>query len=588
MTSGTIWDRLGIARTSDRAEIRRAYARQLKVTNPEDDPEGFQALRAAYEAALSGHTFIWSAPAPAPRPPKSKTLAPNSDAPKPASQGPASSEASLPEPVVDKPPQTTEDVPLRAPEPPKAPPPPPNPRKEHGRLQSTLDRLLRKRDTQPDAIFAAYKAILNSEAMGAIDVESTTEEWLAGLIASRAPQSDSLIPLAISRFKWRDNSLRRRHPPAVQRVLGREKDLVFKRELLDSNPSFRGAWQVLSRPFQPITLRWRMLSGTTPSAIRNLIEALRTRHPSLLNDLDRDTVQRWEHWLTERPRLASWGLRTVAVSPVCLLLLVLGQLFLPLGVRGLSILLIIPPAFATVAVFNTFVMDTSRVLWTERRHRAPSWLRFGWAPLLLLSIGLAAIPKLPLAPWPVIVLGGLAVIWARTTSDPAGRADRVMKEGFGNNLLLIFWAPGIATTLALGQWMQFLAAATAAVLVRTYGGQALHRLYASLSPLRRFAVISTVFLVSLGAIAILLQAESDPAWRLTGVSAVLATIVLYRPIVTQVQPLWLILRVAIFIAMLAWTSSEAAYPLVLFGGVAWTLWSLVGAATEFQALQRRA
>jgi hypothetical protein len=52
------WAVLGIDRTSEVAEVRRAYARLLKQTSPEDDPEGFQSLRAAYEAALQQARWV--------------------------------------------------------------------------------------------------------------------------------------------------------------------------------------------------------------------------------------------------------------------------------------------------------------------------------------------------------------------------------------------------------------------------------------------------------------------------------------------------------------------------------------------------
>ncbi|MFD1806790.1 hypothetical protein ACFSAV_10525 [Pasteurella oralis] len=47
------WDILSIEPTSDERTIRRAYAKQLKITRPDEDAEGYQQLRAAFDEALS-------------------------------------------------------------------------------------------------------------------------------------------------------------------------------------------------------------------------------------------------------------------------------------------------------------------------------------------------------------------------------------------------------------------------------------------------------------------------------------------------------------------------------------------------------
>ena len=47
-----IWKILGIEPTKDKKTIKKAYRQQLPLYNPEDDQEGFMALREAYEEAL--------------------------------------------------------------------------------------------------------------------------------------------------------------------------------------------------------------------------------------------------------------------------------------------------------------------------------------------------------------------------------------------------------------------------------------------------------------------------------------------------------------------------------------------------------
>lgn len=46
------WDILGIGKTQDKNAVKQAYMSQLKDNNPETNPEGFLALRQAYEAVL--------------------------------------------------------------------------------------------------------------------------------------------------------------------------------------------------------------------------------------------------------------------------------------------------------------------------------------------------------------------------------------------------------------------------------------------------------------------------------------------------------------------------------------------------------
>ena len=46
------WEILGIEPTSDKKEIKKAYARLLKQYHPEENPEEFKQIQAAYQQCL--------------------------------------------------------------------------------------------------------------------------------------------------------------------------------------------------------------------------------------------------------------------------------------------------------------------------------------------------------------------------------------------------------------------------------------------------------------------------------------------------------------------------------------------------------
>lgn len=49
----SVWEELGIERTDNAREIKRAYAAKLKLVHPEEHPEEFQKLHEAYKLALN-------------------------------------------------------------------------------------------------------------------------------------------------------------------------------------------------------------------------------------------------------------------------------------------------------------------------------------------------------------------------------------------------------------------------------------------------------------------------------------------------------------------------------------------------------
>ncbi|WP_143451045.1 J domain-containing protein [Janthinobacterium sp. BJB301] len=70
----SLWAILGTEPTGDERTLKRAYAKRLKVTRPEDDPAAFQELREAYEYALR-HAHLFAEELPEPQTPEAEAPA---------------------------------------------------------------------------------------------------------------------------------------------------------------------------------------------------------------------------------------------------------------------------------------------------------------------------------------------------------------------------------------------------------------------------------------------------------------------------------------------------------------------------------
>lgn len=416
--SGSIWDRLGIERTRETRDVRRAYAARLKATNPEDDAAGFQALREAYEAALrycetgfdlSGVRFHYDA---------------STDEDDPAEDGQEPDEtpagAEEPErrgPAVDRGPDLQGERPSqqaamgaqalpadsRGPDPQLA-------------LSESRQRLVALLRAEPaasgSALALALEDMIGQPALQGLDARSDWEFWLARIIRQEAPRSDPLIPLAVEALKWRrhgDGALGR----AVDAAFDRRDALEFLRDLRLKGHPRHGAFKALSGP-PPRSVLAYMVRPSPLGDLPALILRLDEQFPSLREDFPH--LDAWRAWLAA-PRLtpmALWiALLAVPLSALACQFLAPSAsplLDLVLGLSaGLAVLIL---AFAWL-----YGIQTPRRLWRESwQWRAPAFVEHGWAPaggaLILLaaalpaspwSQGLLAVPGLGLTAWAAIV-----------------------------------------------------------------------------------------------------------------------------------------------------------------------------------------
>ena len=591
MVARTIWKTLGIAPTRDKSEVRRAYARQLKITNPEDDPEGFKVLRAAYEQALAQlarpergqfvpfHMEVTRddppetvvapeagaetpampdflqpellEPRPSPNVPKPKPeaqpdiepdIAPNIEPRAPVPDAVPEIESVIepapeaePQPKPEPEPEPEPVVPVQSA--PDTPPPPPSPLMLLQSALARLDLVLRKPDGDPRidgaAIVEAFNAVISSTAMDNLSIHTQVENQLAQMILSYAPRSDVLLQPGIAYFRWDLAGQQIRTSVAVTRLLQRHVAQPILKRLRTKGDVYHPAYLVLSAPPKPVTWFSRLFRPT-PEAVLFLLKRIREKHPPLLLDVNPETVAVFDTYQAT-PHLRAWGLWSCLLALVSLVAAPVALLTLPYDLQPLTVLFLIAPVLACVALGGLYGFTWPRRLWRDARYRAPDglgspWAQWGWAGTGLAALVLAACPP----SWPVTVLVVLLSVvtlpwaWATGEADQSpGQVPWPLRLLLSNPLLLVWWFAS-AWSFPVGTQVQMSVAVTACVVAPGLAKLSLHQAWSAAPRGLRLFVPAGLFVLSLAALALLIYSLMVPALKIWAFAAIAIIVLVNR------------------------------------------------------------
>ncbi|PKB22205.1 hypothetical protein CLU91_2596 [Janthinobacterium sp. 64] len=290
----SLWAILGTEPTGDERALKRAYAKRLKVTRPEDDPAAFQELREAYEYALR-HAHLFA---------KELPEAQAAEAEAAAMAAPPMEPAEL-WGVVDQPAQEAQEPPAELwgviAQEPAAPPElwgvvAIDPVQEGASLWQAFLEQSRRRDAA--ALLAGF---LEREELLNLDVREEFELCALRYCAS-AGYDLSLRHALFEQLGWdRDFSyLARSHGDLVRSAVQRYRADRSFAHFSDNRDSYPGLDCIMSQQ-PPSAYARQMLDKKFNLQLRELLQTIRWQHGEMLAyKLDTDLFEQWEQAVFSR------------------------------------------------------------------------------------------------------------------------------------------------------------------------------------------------------------------------------------------------------------------------------------------------
>ena len=398
-----IWRELEIAATADRDAIRRAYARKLKRTNPEDDPAGFKRLREAYEIALRQAQWRHKAQSDAETDdaePEPEAEAADAIAPAfvggPAGSRPQWQEAG----------QDAADAELRAVL--------AQDRAElEARFAALTEALSGPWGASERDVAERFDQLLKAPALIELGAREQIEQRIAALATETVPRGDALIDLAGKRFGWFRLDPGLWHGPALAGVLRRIEEWRIVEQLGRADHPLHAGWHALTTEAGPYWAWW--LDAFRPSLARQVRTLLGLDGTDVAEGLRHSfrqaAVQRWQAYLA-KPRLT---LAMLSLIPLLLALTAAGIFAtggpdrsgaLPIALAGGLVALVSP-------TFPLFAVARWRARWQARAaDRATKWLAQGWiGGFVVLAAASAPVAWYPWAAVGVIAGAGAVAVW---------------------------------------------------------------------------------------------------------------------------------------------------------------------------------